>query len=176
MALSHSVTFVLHLMCTVGVTWLDAKSLPWGRGDREWWATPPPTNSQRPSGFFSVSASSRPIIPQAATRCKPRPWSFSTKFKLNKFRRPSLPHDELPPPSFALAAEPEGLVLSLQCTLWWGWREAEMPRCRSSCRSPSDEVVVFVAAVQLPAPKCCWWGGDDALMSSQFRQDGRPRG
>lgn len=172
MALSHSVAFVLHLMCTVGVTWLDAKSLLWGGGDRKWWATP--TNSQRSSGF--CSASQRPIIPQAATRCKPRPWSFSTKFKLNKFCRPSLLRDELPPPSFALAAEPEGLVLSLQCTLWWGWREAEMPRCRSSCRSPSDAVAVFVAAVQLPASKCCWWGGDDALMSSQFRQDGRPRG
>ena len=136
------------------------------------------SNFQTKSDCFSLSAPRRPIIPQAATLCSPRLWSFSTKFRLKMFLLRSLSGDE--PPPLSIDVEHEGFALWLQCRLWWwGWGEAEMPCSCSSCRSPSDEVVSFVVVglvvAWTPRPKCCWWDGDEVLTSSQFRQDGRPK-
>lgn len=180
MALAHSVAFVFKtpqscggLNCTVGIKWLNAKSLRWMREELS--GEQPSSNSQTMCNLFSLSALLRPFIPQAATLCSPRLWSFSTKFKLKKFLRPTLSGDEPPPLSFAVGCA--GFVLWLWCRLWWGKGDAEMPCSCSSCRSPSDELVTFVVVVVVvrsPRPKC-GWDGDEVLTSSQFRQDGRPK-
>lgn len=140
---------------------------------REWERTLQcPPDLQRMSDCSSLSALLSPVIPQAATLCNPRLWSFSTKFKLNVIRLPI--NDERA--RLSSAVECKVFVLWLSWRLWWRWEEAEMPRSCSSCRSPSDKEGTFAAivvVVQPPGSKCCWWDGDEVLTCSQFRQDGR---
>lgn len=120
------------------------------------------------------SASLWPDIPLAATRCKPKLWSFSTKFRLNMFRLSPTSADKSL--SVHLSLKPGGAALCLYFSLYWGWGDADIPRSCRSCRSPSDEVVTCAEVLVMlsTSGSTCWcWDGEEELRSSQLRQGGR---